>query len=198
MKSISKILILMLSLSPLGISSQSIVLINGIPTKVILDGTEIKEIKGEVSTYMSNFEKTQKANKFQYANLRVNSQGGASLAQDQYVKPATSLVISKSKISDSPIISGNYFKFENDSALLSDLAINDIKDHASKIKSGRATSVLLESFHVAESEKSMELVKNRLDACKKYFEINGVASNSIVTNMYPNDKESDKVSVTLR
>ncbi len=192
MKSFSKIFILVLSLSPLGISSQSIVLINGIPTKVILDGSEIKEIKGEVSTYLSGFDKLKSADKFQYANLRIDSQDSAEV-----VEPS-SLVISKSKVSDSPIVSGNYFKFDADSALLSELAINDIKDHASKIKAGKASSILLESFHLAESDKSIELVQNRLEACKKYFEINGVPSNSIVTNMYPNDKQSDKVSVTLR
>ena len=192
MKSFSKIFILVLSLSPLGISSKSIVLINGIPTTVILDGSEIKEIKGEVSTYLSGFDKLKSADKFQYANLRIDSQDSAEV-----VEPS-SLVISKSKVSDSPIVSGNYFKFDADSALLSELAINDIKDHASKIKAGKASSILLESFHLAESDKSIELVQNRLEACKKYFEINGVPSNSIVTNMYPNDKQSDKVSVTLR
>ncbi len=176
------------------LSSQTVVLINGVPTKVILEGTEIKDIKGEVSSYMSGFEKSQKANVFQYARL---DQSGSTAGQVQDKSPS-SLVISKTKVSESPIISGNYFKFENDSALLSTLAINDIKDHASKVVSGVASSILLESFHLAENEKSIELIRNRLDACKKYFEINGVPSNAIVTNMYPNDKESNKVSVTLR
>ncbi len=176
------------------LSSQTVVLINGVPTKVILEGTEIKDVQGEVSSYMSGYEKNKKTSAFQYAQL---NQSGSTAAKVQD-NTASALVISKTKVSDSPIVSGNYFKFENDSALLSILAINDIKDHANKIKSGLATSILLESFHLSENEESIELIRNRLDACKKYFEINGVPSNAIVTNMYPNDKESNKVSVTLR
>ena len=194
MKSFSKILIVVLSFSPMFLSSQTVVLINGVPTKVILEGTEIKDVQGEVSSYMSGYEKNKKTSAFQYAQL---NQSGSTAAKVQD-NTASALVISKTKVSDSPIVSGNYFKFENDSALLSILAINDIKDHANKIKSGLATSILLESFHLSENEESIELIRNRLDACKKYFEINGVPSNAIVTNMYPNDKESNKVSVTLR
>lgn len=185
----------MLSFATSMICAQTVVLINGVPTKVVLDGTEIIQTSGEARGHMTGFEAPANDGGFQYAELR---NGGQASVADVPAPPPTPKVVTKSKTSESPIVSGNYFKFDSKSALLSDLAINEIKDHAQKIKDGKATTVLLESFHRANSTSSKELIKNRLDACKKYFEINGVASNVIVTNMYPNDKESNKVSVTLR
>lgn len=195
MKNMSKItMICLLCFAASQVSTQTVVLINGVPTEVSLDGSTITKVKGEAKGYMSGFEAPPSNDGFQYAELRQESQ--AVVEEEKPV--ASPKIVTKSRTSDSPIVSGNYFKFKDDSALLSPLAMNEIKDHAKKIKAGKASTVLLESFHRANSSTSKELIKNRLDACKKYFEINGVPSNTIITNMYPNDKQSDKVSVTLR
>lgn len=195
MKNISLIIsIVLLSFAPSLIFSQTVVLINGVPTQVVLEGSEIVEIKGEVSNYLAGYEQPTSANAFQYSADK-NIEQAAAVAESA---PRKEKIISKTRTSDSPIVTGNYFKFEPQSALLSDLSINEIKDHASKVKAGKASTVLLESFHIANNKVSIELVQNRLEACKKYFEINGVPSNTIITNMYPNNTESNKVSVTLR
>ena len=187
------------------LSAQSVILINGVPTEVKLQGDEILEVKGEVSNYLTGFDSSTVSNNFQYAELRLDNELPAEVVE---ATPARETVESSQTVVDrnisspvsasSPFISGNYFKFNKNSALLSETSLKEIKAYAEKIKSGKANSVLLESFHVTDDAESMQLVENRLQACKNYFEVSGVPTNVIVTNMYPNDKESDKVSITLR
>jgi len=176
--------------------SQSVILINGVPTKVQLEGTEIVAVKGEVKNYMSGFDSSTVSQSFQYAELRLNQQGPA--VAEGPVKQPKAKVVTKTITSDSPIISGNYFKFGSESAILTAEAIREIETYATKLKSGVAATVLLESFHKADNKESMELTQNRLEACKKYFEVNGVSTDVIVTNMYPSSNQSDKVSITIR
>jgi len=180
----------------------SVILINGVPTQVQLDGTEIISVKGEVKSHMSGFDTTSASSGgFQYAELRPESTAPVAVQTappPPPPPPKKDKVITKSIPTDSPIVSGEYLKFDTDSALLSNSAINEIKKLSSHLKKGKASTVLLESFHRANSKNSIQLIKNRLEACKKYFEVNGVAPNAIITNMYPNDKESSKVSITLR
>lgn len=193
------IMIAGLCLSSLFLSAQTVVLINGVPTKVVLQGTDIIDVQGEANGYMSGFEAAvTQGDSFQYAELRLGQTPPAATASAPVKKAPREKIISKSISTDSPIITGNYFNFDAESAILSSQAIKDIKEYSQKLKTKTATSVLLESFHLANNQESIDLTKNRLDACKRYFEINGVSSSQIVTNLYPNDRESAKVSVTLR
>ncbi len=186
-------------LSSLYLSAQTVVLINGVPTKVVMEGTEIIDVQEEARGYMSGFEAAvTQGDSFQYAELRIGQNAAAATASAPVKQAPKEKIITKSISTDSPIITGNYFNFGDASAILSSQAIKDIKDYSQKIKNKTASSVLLESFHLANNQESIDLTKNRLDACKRYFEINGVSSSQIVTNLYPNDRESDKVSVTLR
>jgi len=193
------ILILGFSFASFVLSAQTVVLINGVPTKVVMEGTEIIEVQGEAAGYLSGFETTvTQGDSFQYAELRLNQASTPATAAAPLVQAPKEKVISKSVSANSPIVSGNYFNFPVASAILSSQAIKDIKQYSSQVKSGKASSILLESFHLANDKKSIDLTRNRLDACKRYFEINGVSSSVIVTNLYPNDSQSDKVSVTIR
>lgn len=195
------ILIIGLNFTLFTLSAQSVVLINGVPTKVQLDGSEVISVEGEASNYLSGFDTTgTQGDIFQYAELRIGNTVEPEVRTTAPVvaEAPKEKIITKSISTDSPIVSGNYFNFAESSAILSSAAIKDIKDYAQKIKAGTASSVLLESFHLANDKKSIDLTRNRLDACKRYFEINGVSSSLIVTNLYPNDRQSEKVSVTLR
>jgi len=203
MKNVPVIMTCVLCFSFNFLLAQSVILINGVPTQVRLEGTEIIEVKGEVKNYLSGFDSSSVSSGFKYAELRLENQPPAVAAAP--VKQTTQTTqtkvvenVSSPVLTTSPFISGNYFKFDSNSALLSETSLKEIKIYSDKIKSGKATSVLLESFHVNGNADSIQLIKNRLEACKNYFEVNGVPSNVIVTNLYPNDKQSDKVSVTLR
>jgi len=200
MKNVPIILTCVLSFSFNFLLAQSVILINGVPTQVRLEGTEIVEVKGEAKNYLAGFDSSAVSTGFQYAELRMNQRtpAVAEAPVRQATKPNVAPSLSSPRAASSPFISGNYFKFGSNSALLSDTSLKEIRQYSEKIKSGKASSVLLESFHVDGNASSQELVMNRLEACKNYFEVNGVPSNLIVTNIYPNDKESDKVSVTLR
>jgi len=175
--------------------AQSVVLVNGIPTSVSLNGTDIIAVHGEVENYMDGYKPAPNNGGFIYANPNTSD---TSVASTTATSEAKSLVINKTKISSAPMVSGNYFKFGQKSAILTEVAIKEIQDHSRKWKEGNSKSILLESYHKINSKSSIKLVRNRLDACKKYFEINGVPPNAIVINIYPNEVESDKVSVTLR
>ncbi len=204
MKNVPILLTSVLCFSFQFLSAQSVILINGVPTEVKLQGDEIIEIKGEVSNYLAGFDSSSVANNFQYAEFRQENETPEEVVETRPARttaaspPVVDRNISSPISASSPFISGNYFKFSKDSALLSETSLKEIKAYAEKIKSGKANSVLLESFHKTDDADSIQLVENRLQACKNYFEISGVPSNVIVTNMYPNDKESDKVSITLR
>ena len=168
------------------VSAQTVVLINGVPTKVELSGTEIVKVIGVDDNYMAGFDNRQS----QFKNV---NQDAAVTSVNLPVED----VIPSNTIKDSPI-SGNYFKFERNSALLSQLSINEIKDYASKVTSGQASKVTLQSFYESSSARSEQLTKNRLDACKKYLELNGVSASAITIESIPNDRQSDKVSITLQ
>lgn len=199
MKNVTNIILtFVLSITTCVVMAQSVILINGVPTQVQLDGSDIISVNAEVNGHMSGFDTTSASDGgFQYAELRPESTAPVAV-QAPPPPPKREKVITKSIPKDSPIVSGDYLRFDADSALLSNSAIDEIKNLAGKLNKGKASSVLLESFHRANSKNSIQLTKNRLEACKKYFEVNGVPPNMIITNMYANDRESSKVSITLR
>ena len=178
-------------------SAQTVVLINGVPTKVELSGSEIVKVIGVADNYMAGFPNRQD-------DFKTVDQGDiiptttAPLASTGNQTTTTTTTETPTTTSGSTFVSGNYFKFERNSALLSQLSINEIKDYANKVTSGQASSVVLQSFYTSNNPRSEKLTKNRLDACKKYFELNGVSPSAITVESIPNDKQSDKVSVTLQ
>lgn len=184
-----------------GLSAQTVVLINGVPTKVKLNGSEIVKVLGVENNYLAGYATSQ--NEFQTVDptdpTSASPVASANTNSTTRSAPsASSPATSQSSNSTTTAFSGNYFKFDRNSALLSQLSINEIKDYAKKITSGQASSVILQSFYRTNSQRSEQLVKNRLDACKKYFELNGVSASAITTESIANDRQSDKVSITLQ
>lgn len=196
---LSLVTVMMLAVS---LSAQTVVLINGVPTKVKLEGDKIVDIVGEVNGHLNGFDLGSADMAYSSTDplIAQNAEESALLAVTDSSTPApvasTPQPVSNTAVSTP--VSGNYFKFERNSALLSQLAINEIKDYASKIKAGTASSISLQSFFKESDQRSRELTSNRLEACKKYFEVNGVDVSMISTEMIPNDTQSDKVSITLR
>lgn len=184
-------------------SAQTVVLINGVPTKVELAGSEIVKVIGVENNYMAGFSNTQ--NDYQTVDPSTGAVSSpiATTSTSSTITSATtttSTVISQPVESPTaaPIVSGNYFKFDRNSALLSQLAINEIKDYATKVTSGQASNITLQSFYTTNNKRSEQLTKNRLEACKKYLELNGVSPTAITVESIPNDRQSDKVSITLQ
>ncbi len=184
-----------------GLSAQTVVLINGVPTKVKLNGSEIVKVLGVENNYLAGYATSQ--NEFQTVDPTDPTSAPTVASADtnpttRSASNASSPATTQSSNSATTAFSGNYFKFDRNSALLSQLSINEIKDYAKKITSGQASSVILQSFYRTNSLRSEQLVKNRLDACKKYFELNGVSASAITTESIANDRQSDKVSITLQ
>lgn len=211
----STIFIFVLAVSTGLLKAQTVVLLNGVPTKVVLEGTRIVSISDEVVSHMGGYATAE--TKIQYADnpdfigvtasesinlptvsAPIASESVTTIARPDPIeeKPAK-MKPAKMKPANDKFLAGNYFNFSGNSALLSEAAISEIKEYAGKITSGEATNVLLESFFEANNVKSEELVQNRLDGCKKYFEVNGVASNIIKINIIADKTQSNKVSIRL-
>jgi len=181
----------------------AIVLINEQPTRVVIKDGEITEIKSLVPGYMTGYQKAQ-ADKFQKVPLQ----------SIEYLKASDSVVIAAYKgensipdsiapedktstatKSDKALSQSVNFDFE--SAILSDLALETIEAYAELLNSGSARSILLKSWYKDGDQKSEELVRNRLAACRQYLETRGVASNIILTSLIGSNRESRIVSVVL-
>ena len=186
--------------------TQSVVILNGVPTRVQLDGDKIVSILEEVPNYLSS-EYERKNTEIKHgdpANVvkdAKTSQPAEAIAVNATTKAksteTTETVETKTTISSEPLVSKK-FKFSGNSALLSELSISEIKNYAKKVISGEASSVTLESFFQTGNRRSEQLINNRLDACKKYFELSGVDSSKIMTNKIADNNQSNEVSVTLK
>ncbi len=201
MRKITLSVILLALVGLAGLSAQTVVLINGVPTKVELNGSEIVKVLGVENNYLAGYATAQN----DYQTVDPTTRATIATASDNTDLNQTSTTTANASTTEpqgsnnaSTAFSGNYFKFERNSALLSQLSINEIKDYAKKVTTGQASSVTLQSFYRTNSQRSEQLVKNRLDACKKYFELNGVSASAITTESIPNDRQSNKVSITLQ
>jgi len=205
--------VLTIVLSTLFGSAQTVVLINGVPTKVTLDGTKIVSVIGPAENHLKNF--TSATSEISYASADIDKINGAGVSDETTSSPTASVstgtpdtgtvtTTTATTATTTPTeskpaaLAGNYFKFERNSALLSELSINEIKDYADKITNGSASSVTLQAYYRANSKRSEQLIKNRLDACKKYFELNGVSTSAIKIEKLPEEQQSDKVSVLVQ
>lgn len=211
----------LITISALAISisllqAQTIVLLNGVPTKVMLEGTKIVSIGESVDAHMAGY--AAATTEIEYSD---NPDFIDATSTDSYRKPSSTAIASTPVTSaptaavdtptppkvkpeavlpavEKPLVAGNYFNFSGNSALLSASAIDQIKEYSQKILTGEASSVLLESFFDASNKRSEELVQNRLDACKRYFEVNGIANNLVQVNKIADKTQSNKVSVRLK
>lgn len=164
-------------------NAQSIVLINGVPTQVTLEGEEVTSIQGTVDNHMAAYDNTTKGD-FQKVPAR-----------DYNVARDASLELDDDAFTD---VSGNYLKFRTGSAILSNLALNEIKDYADKLNSGQAETIVLESFYKEGDTKDKKLVENRVEACRKMFELNGIGKNLIVTSVSEGKTSTNKVQISLK
>jgi len=170
------------------IHSQSVILINGVPTQVQLVGDSILSIEGENEDYLSEYTSPADNRGYQYAeyvNDGINDQI-AEVDKESDVRE------------DAKIVGLNYFNFDTKSRELSEEALEKIKGHADALLAGEFKTVLLESFHQKTSKNSIVLVRDRLEACKQAFEGFGVPSNVIITNLYSSNSQASKVAITLR
>lgn len=163
--------------------AQSVVLINGVPTQVTLIDEEITSINGTADGYMAGYEPSpidifKKAPARQY---NVASSNALDLVDDIFTD-----------------VSGNYIKFRTGSAILSNLAITEIKDYTGKVKGGQAKAIVLESFYVEDNANDKSLATNRVEACRKMFELKGVNKNLIVTKIEPAQSKTNKVKISMQ
>lgn len=180
----------------LGLTQSAIVLINEQPTRVKLEDGEITTVYEKVPNHMDGFAKAPEDAFSKLELSQFNADVPAVADNDTTESDTEDIQI----LDDSHLEVANIdesVNFDYDSAILTPGALTTIKSYASVIKSNDKYTVMLKSWYKSGDQRSQELVKNRLDACKAYLEANGVPSNIIVTSMIGSNRESKFVSVIL-
>ena len=187
MKIIPNILIMLLVIGSVTVlSSQStIVLINEIPTRVELDGSEISSINDKVPSYMNGYRKSPKSN-FRLIwpgeTVDISAMAALDIAAPEAEAPAAKQAIS----------------FEASSFALSEDTKANLNKLADDIIANSRTSVLLKSWYQLGDVSSQELTINRLDACKDYLVSKGVKGSLIITSFTGAEKQTDYVSSDIK
>jgi len=169
------------------------VLINGVATKVNVSNTQLVAIYDSLNSYMDGYEA---APSDPFKKVRPRLQSEIAAAPVASASPETSNV--KYVDVDKEMNFDNGLFFEPNSAVLTKKAENAVKKYVNTLKSGKAKTVLLKSWHLSDNKASKELVKDRLEACKKVFISNGIGTNVILTSLTASNEESKFVTIVLK
>lgn len=177
-----------------GYSQQVTVLINGVPTKISQNDSELTDIHNELSaSYMSGFELAP-SDPFQKVRPKLQSElvSPQIAVASETPKPVVRTEVNKELNFDNSLF------FKPGTADLTTKAQEAIKSYAQQIKDGKAKSVLLKSWHLANNKISEQLVKSRLDACQEVFVKMGIGTNVIVSSLTAAAEESKFVTIQLQ
>lgn len=180
-------LLLLICFSATGFGQTKVVLVNGDAKLVELSGSDVTTIKKDLPRHMRGYEKPS-------YDLFKKRSPLAELSSPVAVNELGGDIVPSSK---SESIS-NAIYFDSNSAILTDQAIAALKRWSTELKSKGNQTVLLKSFYKEGNTKSQQLVANRLDACKRYLELNGVQSSLIFTTFTGADNLVDYITVNLQ
>ena len=168
------------------LSSQStIVLINEIPTKVDLNGSEITSINEKVPSYMNGYRNSPKS-------------------EFRRIWPGEVVDIKAMVSVDPPVAEESIpeqeeaIRFEESSFVLSSTTKDNLDKLVEQIKTQNSNTVLLKSWYKLGDTGSQELTINRLDACKSYLESKGVQGSIIITSFTGAESQTDFVSSDIK
>lgn len=178
------ILFLAVSLSA-SFSQEKVVLVNGNATKVELDGSTIIAIHEKVPGYMRGYIKPKSDIFKKTMPLSDRESYKGADAEIEIFEPL-------------PIVAENALYFDQNMATLTDNTMTALKKHAETIKSGGVKTVSLKAWYKLGDESSQHLVANRLDACKRFLELNGVQSNLIFTSFTAAKDISEYVEISFQ
>lgn len=176
--------------------SQVIVLINEVATRVDHVDGDLEKLYEEIPDYMDGFEKSP-YDMFTKVPPRLLSELTAS--NDIAVVERTKTADANNLVdSDKTEEDNNAIYFKSNSVTIGKKYTTKIGDFSKEVTSGKARSVLLKSWYKTDDDASQDLAKQRLEACKKYMEKEGVPSNLILTSVIGSNKASNYVSVLLQ
>lgn len=156
-------------------SGESIILIDGVPTEVILGGNgEIQQIVRSLPNYMSEYDKS---------GMHTN-------AVTYDLKTDDGQVIHQSSKDVYRII---YFKSGH--ATMSDATLEKLDKIAEKALENNDFVFLNTSYSNTMKSCSEVLTKNRVNACKRYLELRGVPASNIFKSIGVSEKGSAKIEV---
>ena len=166
--------------------SQKVVLINGNAAQVELNGSEVVSISKIMPDYMIGYKKAP-ADAFKKNNPIAEP-------ENVYVAEDTGQAI-PGITTDSAL---NEMTFAANKATLTDSTMEALKRYARKILEEKSSSVSLKSWHKLDDPVSQQLASNRLDACKRFLEINGVQGSLIFTSFTATHNPVDYVTISLQ
>jgi len=193
LKTYSLLVLIALFFAIEGYGQKVTVLINGVPTQITQEQTEITQVHNQLGTsYMAGFEAAPN-DPFQKVRPKLLSE----LITPQQAIAATSKPIVRTEVNKELNFDNSLF-FKSGTAELTVKAEEAIKSYAEQLKTGKAKSVLLKSWHLANNKISEQLVKSRLEACKAIFVKQGIGTNVILTSLTAAAEESKFVTIQLQ
>lgn len=89
-----------------------------------------------------------------------------------------------------------FLNFDSDYATLDELSTQRLDRVEKYLNENAQAKVMVTSHKVDESTNSVKLSNNRLDSCKKYLELKGIATDRIILSSVYAPSLKDKVSIT--
>lgn len=167
-------------------ATAQIILVNGQPTEVEIQNNELTKIKGKVTGHMTDY-RSAPSDKFTKVSPRLDE-----------------IITSKAVLAESDNISGSTINnlktvsFDDQSTFIDKDGQKFLDNIVSTIKSGKSTTILLKSWYKSGDKSDIALTRQRLDACKRYLEDQGIISNLILTSMVAKSDKSADIAVFMK
>ncbi len=159
-------------------AEKKVILINGVPTEVMLDGSgNIQSEVRERPDYMTGY-----------------VQAPANLKRQATVDPVIA------EVSSGAVEKTGDFKvtFDDSKITLPNNGAGVLASVVEKTKSASKGFVLLRTKFDANSSASNVMAQRRVYACKKYLETKGIAPNKILISLEPGAATSNDVNIFIR
>ncbi len=162
------------------------ILVNGQATEVEILDKDLKKIKNQVDGYMADYQ-SPSSDKFTKVSPRLGNQ--------VQVKPEQ---IQDESVAGSTISNLKTVSFEGQSTDINMAGKKFLDDIVNTIKSGKSTTILLKTWYKSGDKSNIAITRQRLEACKRYLESEGIVSNLILTSMVAKDDKSSDIAVFMK
>ena len=180
-----KFILLVLCLYACTATGQTI-LVNGQATEVEILDKNLRKVKEKVNGYMVEYQSPSN-DKFTKVSPRLNNQVQIKPAQIQ------NEIVLSSTISNLKTVS-----FEGQSSDINMDGKKFLDDIINTIKSGKSSTILLKTWYTSGDKSDIAITRNRLEACKRYLESEGIVSNLILTSMVAKEGKSSDIAVFMK
>jgi len=169
-----------------GTTTGQTILVNGQATEVEILDTDLKKVKEKVSGYMVEYQSPSN-DKFTKVSPRLDNQIQTKQVQVQDERVANSTISNLKTVS-----------FKGQSTDINMDGKKFLDDFVNTIKSGKSSTILLKTWYMSGDKSDIAITRQRLEACKRYLESEGIVSNLILTSMVAKEDKSSDIAVFMK